>query len=537
VKHAVHYAGSGDGVVMAPVDGQSLTCRLTSGRGFTGCRVTGHDWLRSSNSNDGYGSGSIVSRENAAAGGNPALRVLVDEAGLSNAGLARAVVAAGVEEGVNVGTNTTSVRRILDGCQPRWPVPRLIATVLSRALHHEVSVTDCGFVDRTPAAEDQYNGLHCSGTLDGTLRTVVELSGRDMHRRRFLEGSAFTAAAFSEPALLALTVPPAQSTARTGGRRVGLADVEIRTEQVTQLRQLDFRYGSGRLREQVVSLLHREASQLLHGTYSEKTGKALLTGVAQVTQLAASTATDVGRPALAQRYFIQGLDLAMAAGDRLYAANVLGEMSRMLLQIGHNALTEHDRLRNGRQAVALARAGLAVAQGAATPALAAALHAKEARGLALVGDTREARRAMLEAQRCYESPRPDGEPLWLVLYTEAAFAADLSKCLSDLGEADQAIKLSTVAVRDYEPWRVRARCFAQTDLARAHLLGRDLEQAATVGRDALRTAAQVSSARTLDRLRTIQRQARPLRASSPHLRELDDRITDFLTRSARPDNA
>jgi hypothetical protein len=87
-------------------------------------------------------------------------------------------------------------------------------------------------------------------------------------------------------------------------------------------------------------------------------------------------------------------------------------------------------------------------------------------------------------------------------------------------------------VRDYEPWRVRARCFAQTDLAGAHLLGNDLEQAAALGRDALRTAAQVSSARTLDRLRTLQRQIQPLRACSPHLRELDERITVFLARSS-----
>ena len=85
-------------------------------------------------------------------------------------------------------------------------------------------------------------------------------------------------------------------------------------------------------------------------------------------------------------------------------------MSHMTVQIGRNALTERDRLRNGRQGVALARGGLTVAQGAATPALAAELHAKEARGLALVGDAREARRAVLKAQRCYESMSPDGEP-------------------------------------------------------------------------------------------------------------------------------
>ncbi|MGH3933096.1 MAG: hypothetical protein ACRDTF_24335, partial [Pseudonocardiaceae bacterium] len=397
------------------------------------------------------------------------------------------------------------------------------------------TITECGFVDRSPAEDDRYDGLRPAGTLDGTIRTIVELSGRDMRRRKLLLGSVFAAGVFSEPALLALTVPPVQSTARTGGKRVGMAEVQILTEQVTQLRQLDYRYGSGRVREQVVSLLHREATQLLHGTYTAKTGKALLTGVAQATKLAGYTAADVGRHSLAQRYYIQALDLAMAAGDRLYAANVLGLMSHMTVQIGQNALTEHDRIRHGRQAAALARAGLNVTQGTATPALAAELHAMEARGLALVGDAREAQRAVLAAQRSYESLRPDDEPPWQGLYTEAAFAAHLGMCLRDLGEVGQAIKLTTTALDGFEPWRVRARCFAQTDLAGAHLLGNDLEQAAAVGRAALRTAADVSSTRTHDRLRTLQRQVRALRTRSPHLRELDERITVFRTRSARRD--
>ncbi|MGH3425960.1 MAG: hypothetical protein ACRDQZ_00020, partial [Mycobacteriales bacterium] len=339
-------------------------------------------------------------------GGNSALRVLLDEAQMSNAALARAVVSAGAREGTHLGTSTTSVQRMLEGSQPHWPVPRLVASVLSQRLRREVGVTECGFVDCAPPGDDPYDGLSCSGTLEGTVRTIVELSGQDMRRRKFLMGSVFNAAAFSEPALFALTVPPATSTARVAGRRVGMAEVEMLTEQVTHLRQLDYRYGSGRLREQVVSLLHREANQLLHGTYSEKIGKALLIAVAQVTKLAGFTAADVGRPALAQRYFIQGLDLAMAAGDRRYAAAVLSEMSAMTVQIGQNALTEDDRFRNGRQGVALARAGLAVTQGTATPAQAAELHALEARGFALSGDVKEARRAVLEAQRCYESVRP-----------------------------------------------------------------------------------------------------------------------------------
>ena len=406
--------------------------------------------------------------------------------------------------------------------------------MLSARLQREVSVSECGFADCAPPGEDPYDGLRCSGTLEGTVRTVVELSGRDMRRRKFLLGSAFSAAAFAEPALFALTVPPAPSTARTaGGRRVGMADVEVLTEQITHLNKLQHQYGSGRVREQMVALLHRETNQLLHGSYAEKTGKALLSAVARATRSAGFMTADVGRHALAQRYHIQALDLAMRAGDRCYAADVLGCMCRLTARIGENAPASQDTLRHGRQAVALARAGLTVAQGTATAALAAQLHALEGRGFALLGDAREARRAVLAAQRSYESLRPENEPPWMSFYTEANLVSDLGRCLSGIGETEQAITLTTAALRGCEPWRVRGRCVDQTDLAIAHLLARDPEQAAAFGRDALRTAADVSSTITVDRLRTLQRQVHSLRSASPACADLDDRITDHLARTAR----
>ncbi|HEX2297299.1 MAG TPA: hypothetical protein VHH34_02070, partial [Pseudonocardiaceae bacterium] len=109
----------------------------------------------------------------------------------------------------------------------------------------------------------------------------------------------------------------------------------------------------------------------------------------------------------------------------------------------------------------------------------------------------------------------------------------LGRCLTDLGDPDHGSTLTSTALRGYEPWRVRARYFAQTDLARAHLLRRDPDQAAAAGRDALRTAAEISSHRVLERLRTLQRQVAPLRSASPPLADLDERITGFLTRSTR----
>ena len=150
------------------------------------------------------------------------LRTLMT-AEISNAGLAHAVISVGAREGKHLHTTATSVRRMLDGAQLRWPVPRLVAAVLSQRLQHEVKITECGFVDREPTGKDPYDGLTCSGTLEGTVRTIVELSGRVMHRRKLLLGSVFSVAAFAEPTMVALIVPPAQGSARAAGQRVGMA--------------------------------------------------------------------------------------------------------------------------------------------------------------------------------------------------------------------------------------------------------------------------------------------------------------------------
>lgn len=356
-----------------------------------------------------------------------------------------------------------------------------------------------------------------------------------MRRRKFLLGSAFSAAAFSEPALYALTVPPAQSTARAGGRRIGMPDVEILTEQVTNLRTLECRYGSGPVREQMVQLLHHEANALLHGSYTEKTGKALLSAVANATWLAGYLSWDVGRHALAQRYYTQALELAMTAGDRPYAGYVLCQMSSMTAHLGHGAPTEHDRLRKARQSVALARSGLSVTRDAVSPVLASQLHAVQARGLALLGDANGTRRAVLAAERQYERARLEDEPPWLAIYTEPGFGVDVGRGLRDAREMQQAAKLIRHALDGVESWKVSGRCAIETELASTHLLGGDWEQAASVGRDAVRTAARVSSTRAVDGLRILQQQLRPLRTRSSHLRELDGRIADFLARSTRRD--
>jgi hypothetical protein len=235
--------------------------------------------------------------------------------------------------------------------------------------------------------------------------------------------------------------------------------------------------------------------------------------------------------ALAQRYYLQALNLAMGAGDRLYAASVLAHTSRLTAQIGYRSVTERDRIRHGREAIAQARAGHSVANGAATSVLSALPCAVEARGHALLGDVSAIRTSVLGAERHYERARLADEPSWLGFYSDAELAADLGRCLRDVGEPEQATRLMTRAIDGYEPWRIRSRCFVQTGLAAAYLIRRDFEHAAALGHEAVRTAARVSSARALDRLCVLQRQVRPLRTGSPHLGELHDCVTDLLARN------
>ncbi|MGH3900898.1 MAG: helix-turn-helix transcriptional regulator, partial [Pseudonocardiaceae bacterium] len=396
---------------------------------------------------------------------------------------------------------------------------RLDASALVEGRGHRVA----------PAQDDGGRGrastddiLDYAGGLDNALHAVVELSEGDVKRRDFLPGAAFTAAAFAEPALFALTAPPVTDAARdAGSRRIGMTDVDILTDNVAYLRRMDFRLGSGRIRRPCLQLLHHAATTLLHGSYSDPTGRSLLTAVAQAARLAASMAADVGRHALAQRYYIQALNLAMNAGNQLFAATMLSDMSRLVIQ---NATGQ----RCAYQAVALARAGKTVA-GKATPTLTAQLGAVEARAHALCGDTSAARTAVLEAERHYERFRPDCEPAWLGFYTEAELAADLGRALRDSGETGHATRLMTRTLDSYEPWRVRSRCFVQTDLAVAYLLEGDHEHAAALTRDALNTAGQVSSGRTVSRIWALRQQIRPLH--SVGLADLDEEITGFLRRT------
>ena len=146
---------------------------------------------------------------------NLRLRSLLDEAAMSNKGLARRIVDVAAVRGVkNVRCDHTSVLRWLAGEQPRPPVPELAAAVLGDALGRKVAETELGM---TPSDLPGDLGLQLPVGWTETIATSTALWRADVQRRRFLVNAAFTSAALPASALRWLTSPPA-SAGPTCGR-------------------------------------------------------------------------------------------------------------------------------------------------------------------------------------------------------------------------------------------------------------------------------------------------------------------------------
>ena len=307
---------------------------------------------------------------------NERLQALIQEAGCSNAGLARRVNMCGAEHGLDLRYDKTSVARWLRGQQPRGRAPAIIAEALGRKLGRTVTIDEIGMANGKNLASGV--GLQFSPTVLGAIEQVCELWRSDVGRRDFLSGSSVAASALVEPSRDWLITAPDPQVARTAGPRVGMSDVEAVRAMTQALVDLDHRFGSGHVRPVVVHYLNSVVSGLLAGSYREAVGRELFAAVARLTELAGYMAVDTGQPGLAQRYYIQALRLAQAAGDRGYGGYVLAaSMSHLAAQLG-----------NPREIAQLARAAQEGARGRVTPRAEAMFHAAEARGHALLGDVR-----------------------------------------------------------------------------------------------------------------------------------------------------
>ncbi|MCF3133337.1 regulator [Streptomyces olivochromogenes] len=477
---------------------------------------------------------------------NRQLAALISEAGFSNAGLARRVDQLGLEHGLDLRYDKTSVTRWLRGQQPRGTTPALIAEVFTRRLGRRLSAQDLGLDACAPV----YAGLEFAATPEEAVDIVSGLWRKDSGSHAELRKIAFTPAGLVVPsrdwligraddrvargeptvrvpvqsrpapakpiALPAQVAPPARPRAqseRGPGQKVTGGDISALRSVGDLFRSLDDQYGGGHARQALVRYLEHECEPMLRGSYGEQTGRRLFAAASDLTRLAGWTSYDIAAHGLAQRYFVQALRLAQAAGDRAYGSYVLVTMSRQAVYLGH-----------GREAVQLARVAQQGVGTNAPPVVQALLHSAEARAHGVLGEVRACTGALVRAERALEAARPGDEvPYWARFFDEAQLADEFGHCHRDLQQFRAAAQHAERSLQLRAPAFARSRLFCRVVLATARLGLGELDQACTLAAEAAGQAAEMRSVRALEYVRDFERRLEPYKDAAP-VRGYRDRV-------------
>ncbi|MQS36521.1 regulator [Streptomyces katsurahamanus] len=469
---------------------------------------------------------------------NRQLAALIQEAGFSNAGLARRVDQLGLEHGLDLRYDKTSVTRWLRGQQPRGTTPALIAEVFTRRLGRRLSAQDLGLDACAPV----YAGLEFAATPEEAVDIVSGLWRKDSGSHAELRKIAFTPAGLVVPSRDWLIgradervgradpgtgrVPPQgaagvprqravdRGTDRGPGQRVTGGDIAALRSVGELFRTLDHAYGGGHARQALVRYLEHEAEPMLRGTYGEVLGRRLFAAVADLTRLVGWTSYDIAAHGLAQRYFVQALRLAQAAGDRAYGSYVLVTMARQAVYLGH-----------GREAVQLTRVAQQGVGPSAPPVVQALLHAVEARGHGVLGEARACTGSLVRAERALGAARAGDEvPYWARFFDEAQMADEFGHCYRDLQQYRQAVQYAERSLQLRPTGLARSRLFCRVVLASARLGLGELDQACALGAEAALQASEMRSARALEYVRDFERRLEPYRDAAA-VRGYRDRVS------------
>ncbi|MER6344301.1 transcriptional repressor NsdA [Streptomyces sp. NPDC001595] len=439
--------------------------------------------------------------------------------GWSKGELARQVNRRARQLGANhISTDTSRVRRWLDGENPREPIPRILSELFSERFGCVVSVEDLGL--RTVRQSPSASGVDMPWTGPQTVALLSEFSRSDLMlaRRGFLGTSLALSAgpALIEPMQRWLVpAPPAlpqepQAVPTTRARgRLSKPELDLLESTTVMFRQWDAQCGGGLRRKAVVGQLH-EVTDLLQEPQPQATTRKLFKVAAELAELAGWMSYDVGLQPTAQKYFVLALHAAKEAGDRPLGSYVLSSMSRQMIHLG--------RPEDALELIHLAQYG---SRDCASPRTQSMLYAMEARAYANMGQPGKTKRAVRMAEDTFaeaddwDEPDPD----WIRFFSEAELYGENSHSYRDLAYvagrsptyASLAEPLMQRAVELFAQDTEHQRSYALNliGMASVHLLQREPEKSAVFAEQAMHIAKKVRSERVNTRIRkTVDTAAR-----------------------------
>jgi hypothetical protein len=432
--------------------------------------------------------------------------------GWSKGELARQVNRRARQLGANhISTDTSRVRRWLDGENPREPIPRILSELFSERFGCVVSIEDLGL--RAARQSPSASGVDLPWTAPQTVALLSEFSRSDLMlaRRGFLGTSLALSAGPSliEPMQRWLvpnpTSPvPAEPEPVLDPRRPGRLskpELDLLESTTRMFRQWDAQCGGGLRRKAVVGQLH-EVTDLLQEPQPEATARKLFKVAAELAELAGWMSYDVGLQPTAQKYFVLALHAAKEAGDKPLGSYILSSMSRQMIHLG--------RPDDALELIHLAQYG---SRDCASPRTQSMLYAMEARAYANMGQPGKTKRAVRMAEDTFaeadEWDEPD--PDWIRFFSEAELYGENSHSFRDLAYvagrspayASLAEPLMRKAVDKFAEDSEHQRSYALNliGMATVHLLQREPEQSTAYASQAMEIARKVRSERVNTRIR------------------------------------
>ncbi|MEI5101332.1 hypothetical protein RB200_25815 [Streptomyces sp. PmtG] len=413
----------------------------------------------------------------------------------------------------HISTDTSRVRRWLDGENPREPIPRILSDLFSERFGCVVAVEDLGL--RAAHQSPSVSGVDLPWTGPQTVALISEFSRSDLMlaRRGFLGTSLALSAGPSliEPmqrwlvpgtsAAPAAEPEPAQQLAARRPGRLSVPEMDLLESTTVMFRQWDAQCGGGLRRKAVVGQLH-EVTDLLQEPQPEATSKRLFKVAGELAELAGWMSYDVGLQPTAQKYFVLALHAAKEAGEKSLGSYVLSSMSRQMIHLG--------RPDDALELIHLAQYG---SRDCASPRTQAMLYAMEARAYAGMGQPGRCKRAVRMAEDTFadaddwDEPEPD----WIRFFSEAelngenahsyrdlAYVAGRSPTYASLAEP---VMERAVELFGKDPEHQRSYALNLIGMATVHLLQKEPEQSTELAREALGIAKKVRSERVNTRLR------------------------------------
>jgi tetratricopeptide (TPR) repeat protein/transcriptional regulator with XRE-family HTH domain len=272
--------------------------------------------------------------------------------------------------------------------------------------------------------------------------------------------------------------------------RADMATVRHLEALLAHYRRLDDQLGPGRLLGLVQATL--AMVDHLRKDAQSPVRQALLSLAGQYDQEVGWLWEDSGNHVMAEHAYDRALARATEAGDQALICHVL---------VGKGCLA----LSEGRvdAAIDVIQAAQRGGKDRLPPAVLGYAASREARVWALARESDLCKRKLDEAALLLAESAANGqadEPPWIYYFVEGQLMADHGSCLTDLGEADQAIEVFERAIPMLPTELVRDRAYHFTEQARAHERNRDPEQAAVVAREGAVLAAATGSTRVLKKL-------------------------------------